>query len=351
MKRLTIAILIAAMLIPSAVMAQRKKKNTAKAKKAKEEEVQEDPRIQQMLASTQQIVFIDSIVVDKEALLKSIPLSADCGRIDDADGLFQYTNEMGDYRLSTVKEPGDTLTRLFTSELIGQHWTTPLPAQGIDNGNYPYMLPDGTTLYYAQQGPASIGGYDIFVTRYDADSGVFLRPENLGMPFNSTANDYLYVIDETYHLGYFVTDRRQPTGKVCIYVFIPTDSRKTYVVGAYSDAKLRSLAAINRIADTWGNGQARQQALLRYEEAKQNATNNLSVEKAQRTALEELRYKASVLEKALLLARNYYAKANEKERSTLRDEILNSERELEQLQRDIRQKEKEERNAQYKDNN
>lgn len=348
MKRFAIFILLTALLIPAATTAQRKKNSS---KKQKKETVEEDPRIQQMLASTQQIIFIDSIVVNKTDLLQHIPLSPDCGKLSLTNGLAQYTNEMGDYRLTAVKEPHDSVARLFSSELIGKDWTAPVKASGIDSGNYPYMLPDGTTLYFAQQGEKSIGGYDLFVTRYDAESGTFLRPENLGMPFNSEANDYFYIIDETYQLGYFATDRRQPAGKVCIYVFIPTDSRKTYVAEAYSDSQLRALAAINRIADTWGDGQAREEAMQRWTEAQNRAEVSQSSQKRQNSELEEMRHKASVLEKALLLTRNYYAKANEKDRSKLRDEILSSERELEQLQRDIRQKEKEEHNAQYKDNN
>jgi len=346
MKRLAIFLLIAAMVIPTADAAQRRKKNTKKVKK-EEEVVEEDPRIQQMLAATQQVIFIDSIVVDKASVLRHLPLSDDCGKIESTDGLMQYTNELGDYRLTAVMEEGDSLARLVKSELIGQDWTSPKQVKGIDSGNYPYMMPDGTTLYFAQKGENSIGGYDIFVTRYDADSGSFLRPENLGMPFNSTDNDYLYVVDETNELGYFVTDRRQPAGKVCIYVFIPTETRKTYVAEAYSEEQLRALAAINRIADTWGNGREKTEALGRLELARQMAQVTKTDEKHQRTELEEMRYKAHVLEKALLLARNYYAKANDEERQALSGEILSSEKELEQLLLDIRQKEKEERNAKY----
>ena len=56
------------------------------------------------------------------------------------------------------------------------------------------MLSDGLTLYFAAQGPESIGGYDIFMTTYDAAEGRFLKPENIGMPFNSTANDYAWLL-------------------------------------------------------------------------------------------------------------------------------------------------------------
>ena len=64
------------------------------------------------------------------------------------------------------------------------------------NADYPYVLTDGITIYYASDGPGSMGGYDIFVTRYNTNTDSYLMPENVGMPFNSPYNDYMYVIDE-----------------------------------------------------------------------------------------------------------------------------------------------------------
>ncbi|MFR3186749.1 MAG: hypothetical protein ACLTOV_01045 [Phocaeicola sp.] len=43
----------------------------------------------------------------------------------------------------------------------------------------------------------------------------------MGMPFNSPYNDYMYALDDFNNLGWFATDRFQPEGKVCIYVFAP----------------------------------------------------------------------------------------------------------------------------------
>ena len=57
-----------------------------------------------------------------------------------------------------------------------------------------------------------------------------------------------------------------------------------------------------------------------------------------------------VLEKALLLARNYYAKASSSDRQSLKSEILNSEKELEALQLEIKKEEKKQRNSQYQNN-
>lgn len=90
------------------------------------------------------------------------------------------------------------------------------------------MMADGMTLYFAAKGEESLGGYDIFVTRYNKSTGEFVRAENVGMPFNSPANDYLMAIDETCNIGWFVTDRNQTADNVCIYRFIPNETREVY---------------------------------------------------------------------------------------------------------------------------
>ena len=312
----------------------------------------EDPRIQQMLAATQQIMFIDSMVVDKCDFISHIPLSRDAGTLQQTDerGTYgQFTNEMKDHRLAAYFDASDSACHIMQTDFIGDQWTKPVRAKGISDAsaNFPFLMPDGTTLYFAQKGENSIGGYDIFVTRYDSESGAFLRAENLGMPFSSTANDYLYAIDETNNLGYFVTDRRQPEGKVCIYVFVPNKTRKVYQSEAYSEEKLRSLAAIERIADTWHDKTLCKQARETY----QDALNPLTFQHLTKTShLDELQHQEEVLEKALTLARNYYAKANETERQKLRQEILQSEQELEALQLEIRKEAKKERNAKYINN-
>lgn len=43
-------------------------------------------------------------------------------------------------------------------------------------------MADGVTLYYASDGEGSLGGYDIFVTRYDSESSSYLRPDNIECP-------------------------------------------------------------------------------------------------------------------------------------------------------------------------
>jgi len=266
-----ILVLSLVLLLPLSAGAQKKRK--AK-RKPVVELPQEDPRITSMREMTQQVIFIDSIVTDKDSFLKQIHLSAETGSImtyhdffgKGADSTYVFLNEMDNKAYFSL--PDDSLhQQLFTIDKLGKEWSRSQPLKGLSEGiaeaAYPFMMTDGITFYFAGRGEESIGGYDIFLTRYDSHSGNFFKPENIGMPFNSEANDYMYAIDEYNRIGYFVSDRRQPEGKVCVYVFIPSESRQTYDMNTYTEKQLRGLADITRIADTWGNGSERNAALKR----------------------------------------------------------------------------------------
>lgn len=51
--------------------------------------------------------------------------------------------------------------------------------------DYPYMAPDGETMYFASTGHENMGGYDIFKCTYNKASNTFSKPENIGYPINT----------------------------------------------------------------------------------------------------------------------------------------------------------------------
>jgi hypothetical protein len=379
-----ISLLALALLLPLSLSAQKKKKRVIK--KPVIEEPQEDPRITNMREMTQQIIIIDSIVTDKDQFLDQIRLSSEAGSIMTAKSFFGredstcvFLNEMGNKLY--FSQPDENLRQqLFTADKLGSEWSRPIALQGICEGisetAYPFMMSDGITFYFAGKGEESIGGYDIFLTRYDSRSGSFFKPENIGMPFNSEANDYLYAVDEQNNIGYFVSDRRQPEGKVCVYIFIPSEIRKTYDPAIYTEQQIRDFANITRIADTWGKGTERKAALTRLKNigkspsaaqshSSANGTSQLLVindaltyskasdfksknAAALYTKLVNARNQLNMLNTELEHARDDYAKASATERSGLSKEILKAEKEVLQLNERIRSLEKEARNTEIK---
>lgn len=384
MKIKDIPIIALALLIPISVSAQKQKKPVIKKPSVVvEEEPQEDPRIVEMREATQQIVFIDSVVVAKNDFLSSIRLNPESGQLTTYNQFFRseehpdgyvFVNEMGN-KCYFSDEDGNGRMKLYTCDKLGKEWSEQAPVKGIDEGiteaNYPFMMTDGTTFYFAAKGQESIGGYDIFVTRYDSDDGQFLKPENIGMPFNSEANDYMYAIDEISNIGFFVTDRRQPAGKVCVYIFIPPTSRHTYDLDTYSEEQLRDLSEIRHISSTWGSDKERKQALERL-----NSIGSKTITQQPKSEMEiiindqvtytsvsqfrsqeslplfqrliETKRKLAETQKTLEKSRDYYAKANKEDKNVLRTEILDGEDEILRLTYQINDLEKHIRYAENK---
>lgn len=273
LRRITILALI--LLVTLSADGQRKRKRSVR-RVVQEivKEPEEDPRITNMREMTQQIVFIDSVVVDRDRILPLLRLSSEAGSLMAGEAFAgklsvgcAFLNEMGNKVYFSQADSVGGPQHLYTSDKLGSSWgkATALTGlgEGISEAAYPFMLSDGITLYFAAKGEESIGGYDIFLTRYDSRSGSFFKPENIGMPFNSAANDYLYAIDEFNRIGYFVSDRRQPEGKVCLYIFIPPTTRTSYDTSTYTEEQIRGFADIASIADTWQDKAERQEALNR----------------------------------------------------------------------------------------
>jgi hypothetical protein len=61
-------------------------------------------------------------------------------------------------------------------------------------------------LYFASRWHFGLGGYDIFYSEHDK-SGTWSEPVNMGIPFNSAANDLYFVINSNDTTGYIASNR------------------------------------------------------------------------------------------------------------------------------------------------
>ncbi len=73
--------------------------------------------------------------------------------------------------------------------------------------DYPYLAPDGVTLYFSSKGHYGMGGYDIYKSVYNPKTRLWGAAENLGFPYNSPYDDYLYVVGDNDSLVCFATNR------------------------------------------------------------------------------------------------------------------------------------------------
>lgn len=80
--------------------------------------------------------------------------------------------------------------------------------------NFPFLAPDGTTLYFSSNNPEiSIGGYDIFKTTLTKSNNIV----NLGLPLNSTADDTHFSAGRDGITAYFASNRKTGFGARDLY--------------------------------------------------------------------------------------------------------------------------------------
>lgn len=194
---------------------------------AAEEELSELRKRARMMRGVKDIQVVDTFAVGRKDFLKCFRLSPQAGKLSPAetgDGVV-FETSLGNMRLiGDSTETGERVIR-ESNKVFGK-WSKPRIVASVKefgNAVTPFMMGDGQTLYFASDREGGLGGYDIYITRYDSDEGEYLRPGNLGMPFNSQANDYMMAMDEAAGLGWFVSDRFQPEDSVCVYVFVPSD--------------------------------------------------------------------------------------------------------------------------------
>ena len=369
-------ILLAALLVilPSSVDAQKKKSATKAKVKQKTTVVDNEfeQRLESMRGFTQKVMFIDSVVVSKSKLLSSLNIPDEAGSIQAYNKFFNTTDQpnsivyLNQLRNKCVfSKFTDGGWDLYSKEMIGEKWSNAVPLKGLDilgddvDINWPFLLSDGTTLYFAAKGEESIGGFDIFMTRYDETTQSYLKPENIGMPFNSIDNDYFFIVDEYDGIGWFATDRNQPEGKVCIYSFIYNNVRENYVVDEYTPEQLRQLSEIHSISQTWTSNQARLDALeqltavykRKFTQKKKNdfefvindeltyttLTDFRSSEAAEMYVdLNELLRKKNKLDSSIERARVAYPTARQPQREQYKQQLLAAEKQSEKYETDIK---------------
>lgn len=192
------------------------------------------------LDRVEQIVVIDTLHVDKQQFFKAYHIPKSMGAVRDAsqapfdlsrrEARTVYVNESNDQKMWAQNDTTGFRNIAESILLTDGTWRAPefLPEEMTMNGNvdFPFMLPDGTTLYFASDGDESMGGYDIFVASRDAASGEWLKPQNIGMPYNSPADDYLLVTDEENGFGWWASDRELNPDYVTIYIYLLNDMRR-----------------------------------------------------------------------------------------------------------------------------
>lgn len=97
----------------------------------------------------------------------------------------------------------------------------------------PFFDGESQTLYFSSNGLVSLGGMDIFKTI--RNGALWTKPENIGVPYNSTADDFFFTLKKSGNGGFFVSNRmygkpKPSTRHEDIFEFFPKEN-KLFAVG------------------------------------------------------------------------------------------------------------------------
>jgi len=195
--------------------------------------------LERYLKRVRHITIVDTSRVEKKTFLSAYHLTQEAGilSMDSTSGRISYVNQRKDHQV--FSSPVGNTMKLVTRYRLMDTWSKPEIMSDEVNftsyQNYPFMLSDGVTLYFAAQDPNGLGGLDIYMTQYSSSNDSYITPENIGFPFNSKGNDYMYAVDEFTGYGFFASDRFCPEDSVTIYRFLH-DKTPRYWVDMPSDS-------------------------------------------------------------------------------------------------------------------
>ena len=119
----------------------------------------------------------------------------------------------------------------FMRKTSSNEWTKPENMGPNINSKYdedaPFLSADNKTLYYASNGPKSMGGFDILTS--ENENGNWSVSKNMGTPVNSSNDEIYYTSTYDGSRGFFTSDRPNGYGEKDIYEIINTSipSKKT----------------------------------------------------------------------------------------------------------------------------
>ena len=148
-------------------------------------------------------------------------------------------------------EDSECIRNIYVTHLKDTLWTVPslLNEQmtSADDEIYPMLSPDGKEMYFASRGLYGTGGYDLYVSEWDEDLKDWSIPLNMGFPYSSPADDFLFMNTDDGQYSIFASNRDCPADSVWVYVL---EFENMPIRKAVDDPKvLKSLAALDPQAE------------------------------------------------------------------------------------------------------
>ena len=131
-----------------------------------------------------------------------------------------YAPDWNDVLYYSAEGPSGTRDIMMTM-LDDTVWTVPVPVEELSDPSadeiYPILSPDGKTMFFASNGLYGVGGYDLYKSVWDEQRKRWSAPQNMGFPYSSPADDFLYVESEDGDYVLFASNRECSNDSVYVY--------------------------------------------------------------------------------------------------------------------------------------
>jgi hypothetical protein len=126
-----------------------------------------------------------------------------------ADALYFASQQTGNWDIYVLRRTNDN--QWTAPEPLGDPINTPFDER------FPYLSPDGLTLYFASNGHSGMGGYDLYKSTFNPAAQQWAPPENLGFPYSSPFDDWLFVPNAEHSEAIFASSREQKSDSLTLY--------------------------------------------------------------------------------------------------------------------------------------
>ncbi len=132
----------------------------------------------------------------------------------------------------------DTLgvRNIMYSRKAGGRYVAPEVLPFSSEGDDIFPMVSGNRLYFASNGLNGVGGYDIYVCTRRSD-GSWSVPRNLGFPYSSPGDDYLFINSSDGRYSIFASNRDCAADSVSIYVLEYEITPVSKAVGSVSELR------------------------------------------------------------------------------------------------------------------
>ena len=117
---------------------------------------------------------------------------------------------------------------------------------------FPYVDQHGN-LFFSSDGHAGLGGLDIFVAFYTS-SGEFFMLKNMGLPYNSSKDDFAFNINDNHDEGFISSNRLGGQGYDDIYLFRPMEMIRPFIYFVGHTKDNNNFIIPNALVELYSNG-------------------------------------------------------------------------------------------------